>query len=386
MHVSKVELITDRAGLRPLRQDWNRLLAGAGYHYPGIDEVEDQMNVSGTSTCVAVVRKDGALSGLACFRSAATGRPFTIGERKLFALPVQETAKIGFEALGTIETEQWLELLKAVMARWPFTLLDLGEVPVDSALDEATKRLRGRVVVARGRKPSIRWFIDLPATFDEYLNGLRPSTKKNAAYKMRRFEREQSYEFVTITRVDQVERFLRDGQTISRRTYQWDLGARLEDKEALRTHYRRLAEAGRMRCHLLYIGGVPAGFMRNELHAGVCNYGTPGFDPQFEKASPGLVMLLWTIRDLIHNTDCRVFDFGEGGDAQGYKSRFGNRSIACEYVQIYRATSPYALFVYSAQRALTLTKNAAEAIIGDSPLRQKLKRAIRKYAVDESQG
>jgi Acetyltransferase (GNAT) domain len=381
--MSNVGLITDAAGLQPLREVWDRLLASARFYYPSFDEMERQLGGPGEHGCVAVVRSGKTVSGIACFSSGASMRAFTAGERKLFALPVDQVAKIGFAALGEIESDQWLDLLHAVMARWTFTLFDLGEVVLGSALQHAILRLPKGVLVARGRKPSIRWFIDLPASFDEYLNGLRPSTKRNLTYKMRRFEREQSYDFQTITRPEQVEQFLRDGEAVSRRTYQWALGQRLENTEGLRSYYKRLAEAGRMRCHLLYIDGVPAGFMRNELQGGVCSYGTPGFDPCFEKSSPGLVMLLWTIRDLIENTDCRVFDFGEGGDEQGYKSRFGNRSIECEYVHLYPARKPYSLFIYSAERALTLTKNFADTIIGNSSLRQKLKKAIRKYGVDE---
>lgn len=381
--MSNVELIDDAADLQPLREDWNRLLASAQFYFPSVEQMEGQLDASGARSCIAIIGNGKSVSGLACFSSGAAKRPFTVGERKLFALPVHQVAKTSFGELGHINKDQWLEVLHAVMARWPFTLLDLGEVIRGSSLYQATKQLPNSLLVAHGRKPSIRWFIDLPGTFDDYLSCLRPSTKRNVTYKVRRFEREQSYDFVTVTRPEQVDQFLRDGEAVSRRTYQWALGQRLEDREETRSYYQRLAEAGRMRCHLLYIDGVPAGFMRNELHGGVCNYGTPGFDPRFERSSPGLVMLLWTIRDLIENTDCRLFDFGEGGDDQGYKSRFGNRSIECEYVQIYPATKPYSVLIYLAERGLTLTKNFADAMLGNSSLRQKLKKAIRKYGVDK---
>ena len=381
--MSNVELISDAAGLQPLREIWERLLTTAQFYYPTFEQMERKLSTPGARGCVAAVRNGRAVSGITCFTSGAAKRSFTVGERKVFVLSVDQVAKIGFEALGEIDIDQWLEILDAVIARWRFTVLDLGEVVRGSALHQATERLPHTLLIARGRKPSIRWFIDLPATFDEYLDALRPSTKRNVTYKLRRFEREQSYEFVTISRPEQVEQFLRDGEAVSRRTYQWALGQRLENTEQLRSYYQRLAEQDRLRCHLLYIEGVPAGFMRNELHAGICNYGTPGFDPRFEKSSPGLVMLLWTIRDLIENTDCRLFDFGEGGDDQGYKSRFGTRSIECDYIHIYPARKPYSLLVYSAERALTLTKNLADAIIGSSSLRLKLKKAIRKYGVDE---
>lgn len=384
--MSGVRLIFDAHELDPLGEDWGRLLEQADFYYPSLADVKQLLNERPNEACVAVVEQGSSLLGLSCFTTERSSQRFAVGERRLFSLPVQRNSKIGFIGLGEINADQWTAILDAVMAHWPFTLFDLGEVPLGSPLEQSVAQLRRRVLTAQGRKPSFRWLIDLPSTFEEYLAELRSSARKSVTYKIRRFEREQSYKLVMITRPEQVEQFLKDGEAISRRTYQWTVGQRLENNALTRAHFEQLAAAGRMRSFLLYIDGMPAAFMRNELQAGVCNYQTPGFDPQFEKASPGIVMLMWAIKDLIENTDCRVFDFGEGGDQQGYKARFGNRSIECNYVALYPRSKPYSLAVYSTNTALSLAKNIADALIGKGAFRQKLKKAIRKYEVDSPQG
>ena len=93
----------------------------------------------------------------------------------------------------------------------------------------------------------------------------------------------------------------------------------------------------------------------------------------------GSVLLLWTIRDLIDNTDCKVFDFGEGGDEADYKSRFGNVSVRCASLELVRWTRPMSLAVLILQEGLTAAKNAADWLLGENKLRTRLRKAIRKY-------
>lgn len=386
--MNRLEVIADAQALEAIAADWARLTAGVDFFYPGFEEVRLGMTNEPGRLCVMAVRDGGRqVRGIAVFANAEGRQGFTIGERKLWSLPVRRTTKVGFDCLGSMDEEDWRKVLEAAIERWPFTMLDLGEVPVGSPLHGAVRRLGARFATARSaRKSSIRWFIDMPPSFEEFLAGLRPSTRKSVTYKMRRFERELNCDFVTVTDADEIDRFLREGEQISRKTYQWNVGQRLENDFETRAAYERMAARGAMRCYLLHVDGEPAGFLRGELQDGIYHYETPGFDPKLEKHSPGLVLLLWVIRDLIENAECRVFDFGVGGDNQGYKARFGNRSVECDPLQIFRTTDPYSMLVYSAQQGLSVTKNIASSVLGESRFRQKLKKMIRKYEVDPSQG
>jgi Acetyltransferase (GNAT) domain len=90
--------------------------------------------------------------------------------------------------------------------------------------------------------------------------------------------------------------------------------------------YIHRATNGRLRCYIVYASGTPCAYLRGEFIDDTYYYETPGFDPQYSKLSPGLVLLVWAIRDLIEQTSCKNFDFGHGGDTWGYKSKFGNTS------------------------------------------------------------
>jgi CelD/BcsL family acetyltransferase involved in cellulose biosynthesis len=106
---------------------------------------------------------------------------------------------------------------------------------------------------------------------------------------------------------------------------------------------------------------------------------TSGYDPRYEKDSPGTSLMLWMIRDLIENTDCRVFDFGMGGN-YGYKARFGNTSLTCDWIQIGQWRRPYSVLLIMLDRTLNGTKNLIAVLVGsNSDLMKKLKRATRRY-------
>jgi hypothetical protein len=89
--------------------------------------------------------------------------------------------------------------------------------------------------------------------------------------------------------------------------------------------------------------------------------------------------MMWAIRDLIENTNCKLFDFGTGGSDHDYKSQFGNLSIDCTRLEIARWYRPYSALLISIQEALSFTKNATSLLLRNEALRRRLKNAIRQY-------
>jgi len=139
----------------------------------------------------------------------------------------------------------------------------------------------------------------------------------------------------------------------------------------------RLAEQGRLICHMLYVNGEPCAFSRGEMNGSTYHYETPGFVIDFHRYSPGIVLLIWTIKDLIENRSCTLFDFGAGGDDDGYKARFGTLPVRCKDLQFAPIWRPYSAAFLLMNFALSAAKNAASRLIGSGVMRQRLKKAIR---------
>ena len=359
---------------------WDRLAARASRFFPSYRDCRSELE--GQRFLAVIEVKDGRTAeGIACFLNRVTRQDFTVGERRLFSLPAVEAALLGEDILGDFSDASLAHLLRAATQEWRIDLFTLGEVATGSSLcNLSAKPSPAMVRTRRKRQEPIRWLITLPASIDEYLRQLRYSTRKSISYTIRRFEREVDFRFEIVTRPVQVERFLRDAEQINRQTYQWNVGQRLVDDEDTRLHFSLLAERQRLRCYILYIGGEPCAFARGEVGERAYHYGMVGFLPKFQRYSPGLVLLMWIIRDLIENTSCEIFDFGSGGDSEGYKSRFGTLAVPCTDLQFAFLWRPHSLLLFSLHAVLFNFKKAANAIIGRGALRRRLKKAIRSYS------
>ena len=122
----------------------------------------------------------------------------------------------------------------------------------------------------------------------------------------------------------------------------------------------------------------PCAFLRGVIHGDTYHYETPGFDPAYEQASPGTVLLLKAIEDLIANTDCKTFDFGRGGDKTGYKSMFGNCSYEAISLELFRKGRTYPSLLLAMQAGSFALNRIGQAVVGPK-LRPIIRQRLRKY-------
>jgi hypothetical protein len=378
--MSEIIVHRDLDGLDEFAEDWNRLRRDQLLFFPRFEDLVPVLSEAPKDFRVLAIRDGGQITSLACFICVRAHKRYSIGERSLFRLPIRQASLFGSAVLGKVDTKILKYFLDVVRKELPFDLISFGEIPLDSPLYEALQKPGfGFVVTSPSRKTSLRWLIRLPETFEQYLTALSSKLRKSLRYQIRKLEDELKCELLIVHRADQIESFLKNGEAISRLTYQWNVGQRLCDDEPTRRLYHRLAKEGQLRAYLLYVSGRPAAFARGELVDGTYNYETPGFDPQYAKLSVGIVLLAWVIRDLIENTSCKIFDFGQGGDEVGYKSRFGNAAVTCRVIELGRWTRPFSLALILLQEGLVVAKNLLSRVVGDGKLRLRLKKAFRRY-------
>jgi hypothetical protein len=360
--------------LEAMQDAWERLCRQERRFVPSLSEISgDKFRL--------LVAVDNDVVGMACFVYVERKKNFEIAQRKLFDLPVKVIALLGSCMLGQLPEDVIAKFLHMVINESQFDFLDLGEIVVDSPLYKVVVRLSGSIIVSkvsRQSQNSIRWLIKLPGSFRDYCSSLGAATQKNNVVKFKQFERQSAFAVHVIHRPDQVEAFLQDGEKLSRLSYQWNLNMRLCNDEATRKRLTQRAQAGLLRCYILYLHGEPYAFAYGEMSHKVFLYQLPGYDPKYAHVSPGTILMLWIIRDLIDNTDCEFFDFGMGNHE--YKQRYGNTCLNVSRIQLSRWRRPYSLLLVSLDRVLNLAKNFANAIIGgDSKLKQRLRKASRRY-------
>lgn len=126
---------------------------------------------------------------------------------------------------------------------------------------------------------------------------------------------------VRITGPDQIPDFLEAAHAISKRTWQSEkLGLRIHNNDAELRFFTALATHQSLRSYLLFVDDKPAAFLIGAQHKGLFSYEEVGYDRDFADRSPGQVLLLQVLEDLLSDQPPRVFDFG-GGTAD-YKQLF----------------------------------------------------------------
>lgn len=271
-------------------------------------------------------------------------------------------------------------LLRQALVQGGADMLILGEIPETSDLRAALRQLSWPArALPRYRKTSQRWLIDLPDSFDTYFKGLGSTSRKNLGWRMRKLDKDFDVRVEVIHDPADVERFLQEGERISRRTYQWNLGQRLENTAAQREQFERLAEAGRLRCYLMSLDGTACAFACGRIDGNLYSYDMPGYDPDFAKLSVGAVLLMHIVKDLIETRVCRGLDFGMGGDEGSYKATFGTRHLECNSWYVLRLDRPRGMAVLLGEQVLRTTKNLADRLLPKGAFRAALKRRLRRY-------
>ncbi|MEP7301472.1 MAG: GNAT family N-acetyltransferase [Caldimonas sp.] len=378
--MSAILVCRHRAEVLPWRDAWERGAAEQGFSFPNFDALLALVESRPGDVVVLAREAPGDHATLACFVRSAARKTWRAGERRLFSLPVREVRLFGSAVLGKVDRDIVADLLDALSAAFDFHVLTLGELRIESPLYAAATSLRQRFAVTElSRKRSLRWLIRLPADFEAYMMSLGAKSRQNIRREMRQLDKNFAARFQRVTEAAEVGPFLAAAESVSRKTYQWNVGQRIVEDEPTRRSLQELAGRGELRCYGLALDGQPCAFMRGKLAGGVYEFETAGFDPAFGKASPGAVLLLWAVRDLIEHAPCRVFDFGTGGDDVGYKARFGNESSLCAALQLGPRWHPYTRLLFALDKSLFMLLNLSDRLLGQGALRSRLKHALRKY-------
>ena len=316
---------------------------------------------------------------LAAIAVESIAKPFKLGERKLGEISVRQASLVGGHVLGAIDPAVLKRIFKATRALFSPDVFAIREIEIASPTHQAARQLPAPwLVTSHSRVDQLHWTIELPQSFDAYLDSLSAKTRQSVRYSQRKLAKDLRVRIEAVTRPDQVDEFLRAGELISRRTYQWQVGERLQFDEATRAEYLRRAHAGALRAYLMYVDGRPAAFVRGQLRGITYDYETPGFLPDYGRWSIGTVLMMHAIRDLIENSPCRIFDFGEGGDEIGYKSRFANRSTPVRALDVAGLGQWRGQAVLAGQGLLGLAKNLAQRILGESETKRRIKAWLRR--------
>ncbi len=163
-----------------------------------------------------------------------------------------------------------------------------------------------------------RLTIAFPAKADDYWQKFSSKTRSTFRRKQKKIG---ATRLVRITEPGQVAEFLEAAHVVSQRTWQSaQLGLRIHDNDVEAQLFTFLAMQHALRSYLLYVDEKPVAFLIGTQFHGHFSYEEVGYDRDFADRSPGLVLLLHVLDDLLKDSPPHRFDFG-GGEAD-YKRLF----------------------------------------------------------------
>jgi len=223
--------------------------------------------------------------------------------------------------------------LEALWAHWErstdFDGLQLGELHGDSPTLTALRFwARQRGYATRECQPQTVPYVDLPASFDAYLNTLSANMRYHVRRRLRDVARRAAGVLRVVDRSDAVDALLANLFDLHRRRWQRDgqpgnFGT-VAKRDFLRQFCRQAAERGWVRLIVLEAGGRPEGVLLAFHWRETASFYQMGWNPATMIASPGVVLLAASIRQAI-SEGLKRYDFLRGDEP--YKRRWTTQAI-----------------------------------------------------------
>jgi CelD/BcsL family acetyltransferase involved in cellulose biosynthesis len=267
-----------------------------------------------------LTRREGGTTPLAVLAKKRVRLPLITGLPKLNldGLRLVGNGVIGAESPDLIR--EFVEQIVAILddRKNKYDCLLIEDVDTESPLwtqARTSSNVRAVVLVA----PQARWRLRFEGPADSYWNRFSSKTR----YNFRRQKRLLGGEAECIRNESQVAPFLEAAAAVSSQSWQGRrIGQRIARNEKWQSHFEQLARLGALRCYLLRAKDQPAAFAIGTQWNGRFILEEIGYDTTFADFSPGTVLMLHMLEDMLQNDSPQVLDFGFGDGA--YKQLFGN--------------------------------------------------------------
>jgi CelD/BcsL family acetyltransferase involved in cellulose biosynthesis len=287
---------------------------------------------------VVLLERDSEPVALAAARIEDVRLPAKIGYRTIVAPRLRTLTLVPGGLLGDTSepvARRVLAELRRALADGDADVLRLRTLEVDSPLHRLARTVPPRLLREHVARPSVRWTVAIPDSFDEFLRARSKSMRSNIRYYGKRLETEYGdrLELRTFHDGSELERLYRDTAKVAPKTYQHALGSSFAEDPLRRALTELSVRRGWLRAYLLYIDEQPVAFWYGTAYRGVVHTGFTGYDPAYRDLSIGTYVLAKLIEEACEDPEITLLDHGFG-DAD-YKRRLGDRSRLEEDVLVY---------------------------------------------------
>jgi len=331
----RVELHTGKEAFLPLREEWNRLLAGSPSDTIFLtwewQSLWWEFFGRGHQLLLLTARHEEELVGMAPLFYADQGVTIhLVGGTEI-------SDYLDIIALSGHEREVWSTFLAYLLEECSWDTLDLHNLPAASPTREVLFSLKENYgLKVEASLEDVCPLISLPETWEEYLQMLDKKQRHELRRKLRKAQREAQVDWYLVREdadlASEMEEFLDLHQRSSPHKGQFM-------DQTMQRFFKAMAkstfEAGWLRLGFILINGLKmATLLCFDYGDSILLYNS-GYDPERYRAlSPGVLATAYCIEEAIQQKK-KVFDFLRGSEE--YKYRFGAQDTEVYRLVVTRA-------------------------------------------------
>jgi hypothetical protein len=212
-------------------------------------------------------------------------------------------------------SETFVREILACLKKGEADIALLEFIPTDSPLHE--KALKVPSFVTRDSQPNrqLHDVLELPDSMDSMFRRMPSNHRTEFRRRIKKLQSHPDGEMriVCYRETSELERLFIDAEAIAKKTYQRGLGAGFADTPEVRRRLELAASKKWLRANVLYIKDRPVAFWIGMVY-GDCFVGEYlGFDPDFRRFAPGMVLMLKGIENMYSQGEAiKTLDFGLG--------------------------------------------------------------------------
>ena len=210
-----------------------------------------------------------------------------------------------------------------------------GDLQVHKAFKKCLRRDKLKFISTPGMQSP---WLEVEGDFQDQMKALSRSRRETLNRKKRKLLNKSGGTVeITVGNVADLEQRLAHCWEISRNTWKERQGSSIASDKQRMAFYEAIAHSQRewLVLGLLYIDGKPVAFEYNLLHKGTIFNLKLGFNEDFSKLSPGVVLRL-SLLEWVYGNDVRKFDYM--GNTADYKTMFSTDIIKHEDLYIFGKT------------------------------------------------
>lgn len=287
--------------------------------------------------------------------------------------------------IGPYKIEKYFELIRYKYPFWQdktITSKKYSDYPINSFISSALLNAEEKPVHMQGltyiAAQYPRYLTDLTTDFESYQSSLGQKLRYSTRRASKKFFEQSNNNptFKAFKTVDEISEFYTLARVVASKTYQEkQLGLSIPDDPEYLEKLKTKAKDDSARGYMLFMHNKPIAFALALADEGMLVGEYMGFDPEFGKLSPGVVVKWESLKNLFDEQIFKWFDFTEGEGL--HKRRFATHTFNCCNIFIVENTLKNRT-LFASHRLFTNLADSIDATLDNVGLKRKIKKILRR--------